>query len=154
MISKKFTSKETTVSHEAPENPTALLGSAGFLRLLRSPAAHCGRDHAVPTALRLENGLLRGENSFRQNTKLAAISTMPFGWAGKHEGRGSGLLSYRSAPARCGRRRSLALLPQWCCQKGTIPFGQLVFSIARSIPRNYGHQVLVVLTGIATEIGI
>jgi hypothetical protein len=46
---------KTTVSHEAPENPTALLGSAAFLRLLRSPAARCGRDRAIPTALRLEN---------------------------------------------------------------------------------------------------
>ena len=36
--------------HEAPENPTALLGSAGFLRLLRLPAgpARCGRGRAVP----------------------------------------------------------------------------------------------------------
>lgn len=59
MTSNKVTSKgKTTVSHEAPENPTALLGSAGFRRLLHSPAARCGRGRAVPTPLRLENGLL------------------------------------------------------------------------------------------------
>ena len=48
---------KTTVIHEAPENPTAQLGSAGFLRLLRSPAGpvRCGRGRAVLTALRLDN---------------------------------------------------------------------------------------------------
>lgn len=39
--SKKIIDVEKpTVTHEAPENPTALLGSAGFLRLLRS--RRCG----------------------------------------------------------------------------------------------------------------
>ncbi|GAA5666739.1 hypothetical protein T8J41_20280 (plasmid) [Nitratireductor rhodophyticola] len=56
--SKKIIDVEKpTVTHEAPENPTALLGSAGFLRLLRSPAGpvRCGRGRAVLTALRLDN---------------------------------------------------------------------------------------------------
>ncbi|MCW5712362.1 hypothetical protein WMC41_31100 (plasmid) [Shinella yambaruensis] len=55
-LSKKITDAEKpAVIHEAPENPTAQLGSAGFLRLLRSPAARCGRGRAVLTALRLDN---------------------------------------------------------------------------------------------------
>ncbi|MFC6447632.1 hypothetical protein [Shinella zoogloeoides] len=57
-IPKKIIDGEKpTVTHEAPENPTAQLGSAGFLRLLRSPAGpvRCGRGCAVLTALRLDN---------------------------------------------------------------------------------------------------
>ena len=57
-LSKKITDAEKpAIIHEAPENPTAQLGSAGFLRLLRSPAGpvRCGRGRAVLTALRLDN---------------------------------------------------------------------------------------------------
>lgn len=79
MISNRFTSKEHALSHEAPENPTALLGSAGFLRLLRSPAARYGRARAVPTALRLENVFIIEDNSLRQSIKKAAICTVFFG---------------------------------------------------------------------------
>jgi len=47
---KIFDGEKPAVIHEAPENPTAQLGSAGFLRLLRSPAGpvRCGRGRAVP----------------------------------------------------------------------------------------------------------
>lgn len=99
---------QVTVSHEAPENPTAQLGSAGFLRLLarlRLAAAAAAPSHGAAAGKRSHHL----QNPFRPNIKMAAISTISFGRAGKHEGRGSGLLSYRSAPARRGCRRSLAL---------------------------------------------
>ena len=59
------------VSHEAPENPTALLGSAGFLRLLRSPAARCGRGRAVLTALRLGNGHHHRETGRKKSARTS-----------------------------------------------------------------------------------
>jgi len=65
-LSKKITDAEKpAIIHEAPDNPTAHLGSAGFLRLLRSPAGpvRCGRGRAVLTALRLDNTRQHRETS-------------------------------------------------------------------------------------------
>jgi len=70
MSGASATHAQAAVFHEAPENPTALLGSAGFLRLLRSPAARCDRGRAVPTALRLENGLTTGRIPFGRTSRV------------------------------------------------------------------------------------
>ena len=135
-----------TVSHEAPENPTALLGSAGFLRLLRSPKRKCMAfvvgslrpRPRRPAALRLENGLLH----------LGFIS------AALREGREARGEGFRAplvppATARCGRRRSLALPPlrnERRCQaiairllEGERSPSSKARMIAPSIPRNDGH---------------
>ncbi|MGJ7042265.1 hypothetical protein J2Y63_005547 [Shinella sp. BE166] len=52
---KIFDGEKPAVIHEAPENPTAQLGSAGFLRLLRSPDGSLRPRPRRPTALRLDN---------------------------------------------------------------------------------------------------
>ncbi|WP_353392744.1 hypothetical protein [Brucella sp. NBRC 14130] len=62
--------EKTPVPHEAPENPTALLGSAGFLRLLRSPArpVRCGRGRAVSRRCGWKTGFITAKQSEQEES--------------------------------------------------------------------------------------
>lgn len=100
MISNKFTSKgrrpfPTRLRKTLRRYWGARVSSACCARLQLAAAA------AAPSPRRCgwKTVFITEGNSLRQNIKMAAISAISFGWAGKHEGRGSGLLSYRSAPA-------------------------------------------------------
>jgi hypothetical protein len=82
-----------TFSHEAPENPTAQWGArvSSACSLARGSLRPRPRRQA---ALRLENGLLH-LGRFTSAGHKDAAQRLSFGREGKHEGRGSGLLSYR-----------------------------------------------------------
>jgi hypothetical protein len=144
---------KTIASHEAPENPTALSESAGFLRLatarLRLAAAA-----AAPSPRRRDwrTVFIIGKITSEEHQE-AAIGPISFPRAGKDEGEGfSAPLApqrTRSMPAPAVTGAAIASAP-----KGNAPFGQPVCSIPPSIPRNDGHHVLVALTEITAEIGI